>query len=670
MPNPTIALSQASCQLGFLIWTATSSGIDRQFIAGDPGLLLGVTGDNLNRFFFDDDWPTQAGPTRGLRRLMLQKARAHGEARCRYAVAVGDDVTCWLEERVRFQDDAWNGMIHRLTLAESPLVMPPALARMVRQLFDPLPDGVFLARRPSPGATLHFVYGNPALLEALHRTPDTWQGQRPEDLFSREDGQRLQRHLAECEQSGQAMSINEILHHGEHQLHWRMVLTVLESDNTATPFVVGTIRDHTELEIARRSAANAHRRLRHLLETSPAVLYACHPQPPWELNHISRNLSRLLGLDTDAEKVGLLDRVHPDDVDRLCTWLKGFTTQHRERRTLRYRLRHSHGHYLTIQNEARISRPIREGATPELVGTLLDVSREAELLARLEIMTEHIPGLIFQFRRDPHGRYSFPYLAGNDQSLQTIDPRLLAEDARLGLERICRDDLPTVMAAIEHSARHGGPLSIQFRLLGTDAKLRWVTARAQPERQDHTGATLWHGVLLDISDQIAQETRLRELTGTDELTGLANRRRLNERLNEEMSRARRHRHTLTLILLDLDHFKRINDTWGHLAGDQVLQGIGRLCLDTLRQEDVIARLGGEEFAILLPLTRLDAGQQLAERLRQCIEAHDFGLGEATITASLGVAECRADDDIETLLDRADRSLYTAKRTGRNRVVIE
>ncbi|MCP1366416.1 sensor domain-containing diguanylate cyclase, partial [Halomonas sp. BBD48] len=410
--------------------------------------------------------------------------------------------------------------------------------------------------------------------------------------------------------------------------------------------------------------------LRHLLDTSPAVLYACDSQPPWELNHISRNLSRLLGLDTDADRIGLLDRVHPDDVERLHAWLKGFSTQHRERRTLRYRLRHSRGHYLTVQNEARISRPIREGATPELVGTLLDVSREAELLARLEIMTERIPGLIFQFKRDINGRYSFPYLAGNDRRLHTIDPSLLAADARLGLERICRDDLPTVMTAIERSARHRGPLSIRFRLHGLGGELRWVTARAQPEPNDHTGATLWHGILLDINDQIAQETHLRELTGTDDLTGLANRRRLNERLKEEMSRARRHRHTLTLILVDLDHFKRINDTWGHLAGDQVLQGIGRLCLDTLRQEDVVARLGGEEFAILLPLTRLDDGRRLAERLRQCIETHDFGLGEATITASLGVAECRADDDIETLLDRADRSLYTAKRTGRNRVISE
>lgn len=426
-------------------------------------------------------------------------------------------------------------------------------------------------------------------------------------------------------------------------------------------------RDRAELNIARRSAANAHRRLRHLLETSPAVLYACDSRPPWTLNYISRNLSQLLGLDTDAERIDLRERVHPDDDERLLAWLEDFTHQRRKRRALRYRLRHVDGHYLTVQNEARVTRPVREGAAPELVGTLLDVSREAELLARLEIMTERIPGLIFQFHRTPSGRLSFPYLAGNDHLLEGLDPQALALDAGPALERIPEEDLTTLMIAIERSAQRHTPLATQIRLRQADGSLRWAAARAQPEACGD-GGTLWHGVLLDISDQVAHETHLRELSDTDDLTGLANRRRLMQRLDEEMSRARRHGGVLTLLLLDLDHFKRVNDTWGHLKGDQVLREIATLCRETLRHEDVVARFGGEEMAILLPLTPLENGLRLAERLRQNIAEHDYGIQQGSVTASLGVAEYADGDTIDTLIERADRGLYAAKHEGRNRVV--
>ncbi len=431
--------------------------------------------------------------------------------------------------------------------------------------------------------------------------------------------------------------------------------------------MIGLARDHSELNNARRSAANAHRRLRHLLETSPAVLYACDSRRPWSLSYISRNLTHLLGLDTDAERINLLARVHPDDEDRLHDWLEGFSYAHRERRSLRYRLRHADGHYLTVQNEARISRPAREGAAPELVGTLLDVSREAELLAQLELMTKRIPGLIFQFRRTAGEHLSFPYLAGNDDHLlQGLDHRALARDAKPALERIPEEDLAKLMAAIERSVQRRTPLAIQLRLRQPDGSLRWAATRAQPEPCDD-GGTLWHGVMVDVSHQVAHENHLRELSDTDDLTGLANRRRLMQRLEEEMSRARRHGYLLSLLLLDLDHFKRVNDTWGHLKGDQVLRDIATLCHATLRQEDVVARLGGEELAILLPMTPLTDAMRLAERLRQRIADHDFGLDRRVVTASLGAAEYRHGDTLETLIERADQGLYVAKDEGRNRV---
>lgn len=665
-PLDQTTLDRTARHLDVLIWTAPAAHAGWRVVMGDPQRLLGLSPSELEGHAAQADWPGLRGKRTGLRQRLLRKARTQGEASSQYAVAEGTQLE-WLEERVVYRDHAWQGLIRRLSPPVDALELPPALAALTDQLLESLPDRIFIVRREAPGRPFRYVYGNRALLDALQLMPEEWNGRRPEEVFTPAVGRRLQRRYADCERDGRPQIYDETLCHGQREHVWHTVLTQLDSQDPATPFLIGLARDHTELNTARRSAANAHRRLRHLLETSPAVLYACDSQPPWTLNYISRNLAQLLGLDTDAERINLLERVHPDDESRLLAWLEDFSQRQRERRALRYRLRHADGHYLTVQNEARVTRPVREGAAPELVGTLLDVSREAELLAQLEIMTERIPGLIFQFRRTADGRLSFPYLAGSEHLLRGLDPQSLARDARPVLERIPEEDLAALMTAIERSVQRRTPLAAQLRLRQPDGSLRWAAARAQPEACDD-GGTLWHGVMLDVSDQVAHEIHLRELSDTDELTGLANRRRLMQRLKEELSRARRHTTVLTLLLLDLDHFKRINDTWGHLKGDQVLRDIAVLCRETLRHEDVIARFGGEELAILLPLTPLGDGQRLAERLRQIIADHDFGIAGERVTASLGIAEATADDSVETLIERADQGLYAAKREGRNRIV--
>ncbi|SDL80345.1 diguanylate cyclase (GGDEF) domain-containing protein [Modicisalibacter muralis] len=667
-PTTMPELDRAVQYLDVLVWMAPDADMGWQVLMGNPKELLGLPPSELEHYAADADWPGLRCQDANLRQRLLLNARTQGEACSQYTLARNGRLE-WLEERVVYRDNGWHGLIRRLPPSPiNTMELPPALDELTRRLFESMPDRIFIARREAPGEPFRYVYGNPALLDALRLSPRQWNGHRPEDVFTPSVGQRLQSRYAECEQLGQPRGYDETMRRGHREHIWHTVLTRLDnSQDPAMPFLVGLARDHTELNTAKRSAANAHRRLRHLLETSPAVLYACDSQPPWTLNYISRNLSQLLGLDTDAERINLRERVHPDDEARLLTWLEAFTHHQRKRRALRYRLRHADGYYLTVQNEARVSRPVREGAAPELVGTLLDVSREAELLARLEIMTERIPGLIFQFRRAPGGQLSFPYLAGNDYLLRGLDPEALALDASPVLERIPEEDLTALMIAIERSVQRHTPLATQLRLHQPDGSLRWAAARAQPETCDD-GSTLWHGVLLDISDQVAHEAHLRELSDTDDLTGLANRRRLMQRLDEELSRSRRHGSVLTLLLLDLDHFKRVNDTWGHLKGDQVLREIATLCRETLRHEDVVARFGGEEMAILLPLTPLEDGLRLAERLRQIIAGHDYGIQRGSVTASLGVAEYIDGDTTDTLIERADRGLYAAKHQGRNRVV--
>ncbi|GHC30157.1 GGDEF domain-containing protein [Aidingimonas halophila] len=291
---------------------------------------------------------------------------------------------------------------------------------------------------------------------------------------------------------------------------------------------------------------------------------------------------------------------------------------------------------------------------------------DRDSLEQLKIMTERIPGMIFQFFRSTQGAMSFPYLAGSGALLGEADKRLLAEDANHAFERIDSEDFPQLMTAIERSAHQQTPLATQFRLRWNADSVRWIAARAQPERRRN--GTLWHGVMLDISEQVAHEAHLRRLSDTDALTGLANRRKLMKRLDEEIAKSNRYGTPLSLMLLDLDHFKQVNDTWGHLQGDQVLAEFGSLCTGLIRTEDTLARLGGEEFAILLPLTPQSHCQALAERLRHHIAGHDFGIGQGKVTASIGVAEHRVGESRERLIDRADNSLYIAKEQGRNRVI--
>lgn len=169
------------------------------------------------------------------------------------------------------------------------------------------------------------------------------------------------------------------------------------------------------------------------------------------------------------------------------------------------------------------------------------------------------------------------------------------------------------------------------------------------------------------------QTELEKLATTDYLTGINNKRNFFEISENEIQRAMRFRHALTLIMFDIDHFKKVNDTHGHAAGDEVLIAIADLCKKTLRNIDVFARLGGEEFAILLPHTDLKNAIIVAEHLRSAIEATEVKFLSETIkiTVSFGVTEFKGSDTrIKVVLDRADALLYEAKNNGRNQIAAD
>ena len=158
---------------------------------------------------------------------------------------------------------------------------------------------------------------------------------------------------------------------------------------------------------------------------------------------------------------------------------------------------------------------------------------------------------------------------------------------------------------------------------------------------------------------------MHQLAHTDLLTGLHNRRHLENRLLDELRRSGRYLRPLSVIMLDIDHFKDINDRYGHQVGDEVLREVGRVLMSGLRGQDLAARWGGEEFCLVLPETDLQTGFASAERIRQRLE-HSELLKDEHIAASIGIAEYNLGESVNTLIERADRALYQAKLAGRNR----
>ncbi|MDR3428831.1 MULTISPECIES: sensor domain-containing diguanylate cyclase [Silvimonas] len=267
-------------------------------------------------------------------------------------------------------------------------------------------------------------------------------------------------------------------------------------------------------------------------------------------------------------------------------------------------------------------------------------------------------------------------------ALVLLLPVLLATTIRYRLPGMVIAILICAMATALATAYRLGPfvhanptisfVNLQLFLFSTTVMLQYL-ALAQELIKRHR---------IQLESEVAARTealaqaneRLKELATTDELTGAPNRREWQRRCAQAVLLARRQDTPLSILLLDLDHFKQVNDTYGHLIGDLMLRAVTHACRESLRASDSFGRWGGEEFVVVLPDTPLGDAQQVAEKLRLAISATHVPLdgGEyVRITASMGVSRLRPSDvDLDDLLTRADHALYHAKEYGRNRVVLE
>ena len=229
-----------------------------------------------------------------------------------------------------------------------------------------------------------------------------------------------------------------------------------------------------------------------------------------------------------------------------------------------------------------------------------------------------------------------------------------------------KEELSKIREALEKKE----PVRVTLRNFSKTGKEYWVDISILPLRDTEGKVTHFASIQRDITEYKKLEQDLQILCRTDPLTTAANRRAFNEILSQEFSRFKRSQKEYALIMIDLDHFKSINDQHGHSVGDQVLIEVTERCKDNIRVHDILARLGGEEFCILLPYTETKQAQKVAERLREKIEIKPIivdGL-RVKVTISVGISlVSTCDEDGHQAMERADQKLFQAKESGRNQI---
>jgi diguanylate cyclase (GGDEF)-like protein/PAS domain S-box-containing protein len=241
-------------------------------------------------------------------------------------------------------------------------------------------------------------------------------------------------------------------------------------------------------------------------------------------------------------------------------------------------------------------------------------------------------------------------------------------------------DRQRVSEAIAHALADGQPFAFEARIVRPDGSFRYVATQGERDYSSTDDAIGLFGLIRDVTEQIEAQQVLQEsrdaanrsaaaamlLASTDVLTGLANRRRIIEYLDVTLANSETGKRALLVILFDIDHFKAVNDRYGHDIGDDVLKRVASSANEWLRNTDLIGRYGGEEFVIILPGTDHEVSLQIAERVRASIEASRDDQ-QPKVTVSLGIASTRDGDTCDVILKRADIALYEAKGAGRNRL---
>lgn len=375
---------------------------------------------------------------------------------------------------------------------------------------------------------------------------------------------------------------------------------------------------------------------------------------------VNRAWERILGYSMeDLEGKSLIDFVHPEDIP---STIKVFSALSDQIPVLNFtnRYRTHDGDYRFIEWRSYPTGRFIYSAARDITARIQFEEELNKLAERLTLATEsagigtwdwHIENdeLIWDSRM--YEIYGFN---------QDIPVRLIDE----WKNAVYIEDRKSVDAVLLEAVKRLTDFHISYRIIRPDGRLRYLEAHAIVIRNGENRAVRVTGVNRDITDNKILEEKLVALSTTDPLTSVYNRRYLLHVLNSEVSRAIRYNATFSLIMFDLDHFKEVNDTYGHDAGDEVLKEIALMVRRRIRKNDVLARWGGEEFMILLSGTNPYNARIFADMLMAELKILKFSFGKP-VTASFGVTGFIMNDTIDSLLKRVDQLVYQAKNEGRN-----
>ena len=290
---------------------------------------------------------------------------------------------------------------------------------------------------------------------------------------------------------------------------------------------------------------------------------------------------------------------------------------------------------------------------------------------QLTVLMDNLPGMAYRCRNDEH--WTMLFVSAGCEQLTGYRPEELIDNRVSSYAALIEEEAGSGVAeAVTEAIRSRKPFSVEYAITRRDGRKIWVWERGCGV-QDDEGAVVLEGIVLDISDRKALEQELEEMATRDSLTGLMNRRELNRVLEEELERARRYERPLALLWIDFDHFKEINDSWGHAAGDAVLCSVSKVLQESVRSVDAVGRFGGEEFVIVLPEMGQEEARDTAERLRLRVRNKPVLLDSGhsvPVTISIGIAVYPVHGHtLDNLCASADKAMYQAKKQGRDCVAL-
>ncbi|MDB6144213.1 MAG: hypothetical protein JWP80_3257 [Pseudomonas sp.] len=326
-----------------------------------------------------------------------------------------------------------------------------------------------------------------------------------------------------------------------------------------------------------------------------------------------------------------------------------------------------------MDNSTLLSHPIELPAAAETLLALMHAQAEVARLSEREQLFSSllvsVNAVLWAFDWETQ---KMIYVSPAYERIFGRSAGLLLADYNEWRDSIYPDDLDYAERSLAEVLEKGSIEDREYRITRADGQVRWLSDKCFISRQERGQRLIVVGIAEDITEKKQLEGELQRLATTDVLTQSSNRRHFFECAQHEFEQARLNGTPVAFLLLDVDDFKRVNDTYGHQEGDQVLQRIAESGRGMLRRGDLFGRIGGEEFAAVFPGCAPDMAKQICERLQREIQRLSFHNEEKTfgITVSQGLTNLRDDDaGLEVLYARADAAMYQAKRQGKNQIVL-